>query len=209
MRLLRFVRIATMCLHVFPLECQYFQARERKAYNHYRIVNDPNQVLPDEITQDNLFGWMNLKNTVRFKLWTRWERWYKCFRSLLMDIIHGFSSVNYGIGTKASIVWMNPAAMSFSYSKSTWMWSVDVVVIAKSQSILDIGTNIIGREPCLLLHSFMQNYANLLVNVPWHSSLKLFQLLAWHAIAWKPFASHLFWWQVETWLQAYRFYRMK
>ena len=60
-----------MCLPVFPLECQYFQARERKAYNHYRIVNDPNQVLPDEITQDNLFGWMNLKNTVRFKLWTR------------------------------------------------------------------------------------------------------------------------------------------
>ncbi|CAG7836991.1 unnamed protein product, partial [Allacma fusca] len=53
--------------------CQrrFFQARDKKPYNYYRIVDDPNQVKPDKITKDNLFGWLNLKNNVKFKLWTR------------------------------------------------------------------------------------------------------------------------------------------
>jgi len=40
-------------------------------FDKYRIQNDPTQVKPDRITTSNLFSWLNLKNSVRFRLWTR------------------------------------------------------------------------------------------------------------------------------------------
>ncbi|CAG7817478.1 unnamed protein product [Allacma fusca] len=35
------------------------------------IQNDETQVKPDKITSGNLFGWLNLKHYVRFRLWSR------------------------------------------------------------------------------------------------------------------------------------------
>lgn len=36
------------------------------------VENDENQVKPKAVTRDNLFGWLNLKNYVHLRLWTRY-----------------------------------------------------------------------------------------------------------------------------------------
>ncbi|XP_035705231.1 pancreatic triacylglycerol lipase isoform X3 [Folsomia candida] len=56
--------------------CQYGHYGPYREYGqknkvYYKLMKDPIQAKPSKITRDNLFGWLNKKNGVKFYLWTR------------------------------------------------------------------------------------------------------------------------------------------